>query len=440
MLCSGAATSFARDTTTPPAVAQTATQDGRAAFEAERAQAYDDFVAALAGELGDDEAAVDAAIRTALTKAIDGRLAAGEIDVERAAAAKAVIQVSDAPLMSGFGGPGGHGGFEGRGGGRGQGSSGFGDERGEKREPRLGDDQATSKLPAVPGASEADDESTSAPMTASDDVISWNRPRRMIPIRGQRVESVALFPTPSEHLRDVLGRVPFPADVTHWRAAGITSIGVSSRGDSAMPLLQRNAIRRRVKVTTLGDDADDDALVAAAQRDPHDFAPLFLRYWDAILRYCTLRLDHSGDAEDAASQVFVDAYASLHRFQDRGAVGSFRSWLFAIAHHEIANRHRYRIRHPASPLQDVEESLDSDALFEQVAVAGDIALVIALVQELPDRPREVVELRLAGLTDREIAEVLGVSGQAVRQAQSRAVAQLRIRIGVGSDTKRNAHV
>jgi RNA polymerase sigma factor (sigma-70 family) len=66
--------------------------------------------------------------------------------------------------------------------------------------------------------------------------------------------------------------------------------------------------------------------------------------------------------------------------------------------------------------------------------------VVALVQELPDRPREVVELRLAGLTDREIAEVLGISGQAVRQAQSRAVAQLRIRMGVGSQAKRTPHV
>jgi RNA polymerase sigma-70 factor (ECF subfamily) len=158
-----------------------------------------------------------------------------------------------------------------------------------------------------------------------------------------------------------------------------------------------------------------------------------------VLRYCTLRLGNRGEAEDAASQVFVDAYASLHRFQDRGGAGSFRSWLFAIAHHEIANRHRYRVRHPASPLQDVEEAVGSDALFEQAATAGDIARVSALVQELPERPREVVELRLAGLTDREIAEVLGVSGQAVRQAQSRAVAQLRIRMGVASDTKRNSH-
>lgn len=172
VLFSGTASSFAQDTTTQPAVAQTDTQDGRAAFEAERAQAYDDFVAALAGELGNDEAAVDAAIRTALTQAVDAKLAAGEIDEERAAAAKAVIQVSDAPLMSGFGGPGGHSGFQGRDGGRGHGDSGFGDDRGEKRGPRLGDDQSSSTLPSAPGTPNAEDESASAPVTTSGSVIS----------------------------------------------------------------------------------------------------------------------------------------------------------------------------------------------------------------------------------------------------------------------------
>jgi RNA polymerase sigma-70 factor (ECF subfamily) len=206
-----------------------------------------------------------------------------------------------------------------------------------------------------------------------------------------------------------------------------------------MPLLRRNSPHRQAARIPPGTGVDDVALVAAARQHPHDFAPLFLRYWDPVLRYCTVRLHDHHDAEDAASQVFVDAYASLHHFQDRGGAGSFRSWLFTIAHHEIANRHRYRVRHPASPLEDLEESFGTDPIVEQAETIDERARVVALVQELPERPREVVELRLAGLTDREIAQVLGISGQAVRQAQSRAVAQLRIRMGVGSQAKRNAH-
>jgi RNA polymerase sigma-70 factor (ECF subfamily) len=206
-----------------------------------------------------------------------------------------------------------------------------------------------------------------------------------------------------------------------------------------MPLLHRTTTQRATTLSTSGAGVDDGVLVSAARRNSHDFAPLFHRYWEPVLRYCTIRLPDRDDAEDAASQVFVDAYTSLHRFQDRGGAGSFRSWLFTIAHHEIANRHRYRVRHPARPLEAAEQSFEPDAPFEQAETADAIAHVVALVQELPDRPREVVELRLAGLTDREIAEVLGISGQAVRQAQSRAVAHLRHRMGVVAQTKRDLH-
>jgi hypothetical protein len=171
VLFSGAATTFAQDATTQPAVAQTDEQDARADFEAQRAQAYNDFVAALASELGDEEAAVDTAIRTALTQAIDAKLAAGDIDEERAAAAKAVIQVSDAPLMPGFGGPGRHVGFAARGG-RGHGGPGFGDARGDNGLPRLGGDAAPNALPAAPGAPDADDQSADAPVPTSEDVLS----------------------------------------------------------------------------------------------------------------------------------------------------------------------------------------------------------------------------------------------------------------------------
>jgi hypothetical protein len=68
----------------------------------------------LASELGSDETAVDAAIRTALTEQVEEREAAGDLDIEQAAAIRAVIEVSESPLPLGFGGRGGMHGFGGR--------------------------------------------------------------------------------------------------------------------------------------------------------------------------------------------------------------------------------------------------------------------------------------------------------------------------------------
>ena len=66
-----------------------------------------------------------------------------------------------------------------------------------------------------------------------------------------------------------------------------------------------------------------------------------------VLNYCYHRLGTWSEAEDAAQQVFLHAYTALGRFRDRE--GSFRSWLFTVAHHEVANRRRGQRRHPTVP-------------------------------------------------------------------------------------------
>jgi hypothetical protein len=139
---------FAQEAT-PPAVeapAQTA-QEQEIDFEVQRAEAYDSFVAALASELGTDEAAVDAAIRTALTQQVDEREAAGDLGVEQAAAMRAVIEVSEAPLFLGFGGRGGMHGFAGHDGRHGPG----GHLGGADRDQDLpGDDDASNQSASAP--------------------------------------------------------------------------------------------------------------------------------------------------------------------------------------------------------------------------------------------------------------------------------------------------
>jgi RNA polymerase sigma-70 factor, ECF subfamily len=173
-------------------------------------------------------------------------------------------------------------------------------------------------------------------------------------------------------------------------------------------------------------ETGDAALVRAAQGgDPRAVACLYERYQDPILRFCYYRLGDWEDAGDAAQQVFVDALGALGRFHDH-AEGGFRPWLFRIAHNEVANRHRHQTRHPAVPLAFATGLSDRAPTPEASAVTADeeCRLHIALSQ-LPNEQRAVTELRLAGLRGPEIADVLGIGHDAVRKAQSRAVARLR---------------
>jgi hypothetical protein len=82
----------------------------------------------------------------------------GELDTERAAAMRAVIGVSDAPLFLGFGG---HGGFDGL--------HGRGDRDGfDGREPRGGYDDERDGLP---GDDDASDQSAPAPAAPADIIL-----------------------------------------------------------------------------------------------------------------------------------------------------------------------------------------------------------------------------------------------------------------------------
>lgn len=181
--------------------------------------------------------------------------------------------------------------------------------------------------------------------------------------------------------------------------------------------------------SVIGDDAD---LVARAQRDRQDFALLYRQYLPLVYRYCYRRLGSREAAEDATSQIFAQALAALPRFQHRG--GSFRSWLFTIAHHVVTDEVR-RMR-PGVPL-DLANAVAAPfpAPEEVVIQAEERQRVSSLLRQLPPPQRQVLELRMAGLTGVEIAAALGRSHGAIRKLQYRTLIRLRDMLGVTNATK-----
>ncbi|HEU0114610.1 MAG TPA: sigma-70 family RNA polymerase sigma factor [Thermomicrobiales bacterium] len=175
-----------------------------------------------------------------------------------------------------------------------------------------------------------------------------------------------------------------------------------------------------------GDGLNDSTLLALAKQDRQAFAALYRRYVDAVYRYCERCLGDREAAEDAVSLTFTKALAALPRCRD----DAFRPWLFTIAHNVIVDM--VRKRPPAWPLAAADRLADQapDRSPEAWALAADDARTIrALLAQLPPDQRELLELRLAGLTDAEIARVLGRSHGAVRTSQCRALARLRALVG-----------
>ena len=184
-------------------------------------------------------------------------------------------------------------------------------------------------------------------------------------------------------------------------------------------------LRRRAQPKTAPPAEHADAeLVRTAQATPRAFAALYLRYRDPVLNYCFYRLGDREEAEDATSTIFIKVLDHLPSFSERG--DSFRTWLFRIAHNEIADRYRRQARHPEVPLPPDLGLQDAAQLPEEAAITADRRRrVLQLLAHVPSRERSVLELRAAELSTREIAGVLQISEQSVRTAQCRALGRLR---------------
>lgn len=175
-----------------------------------------------------------------------------------------------------------------------------------------------------------------------------------------------------------------------------------------------------------GQVLDETEQVALARRDPAGFAALYETYAQAIFRYCLFRLGTREQAEDATSQIFLKALAGLKSHREGS---SFRSWLFAIAHNTVTDI--YRSSRPIWPLSLVADLLDRrPGVEEEVLDHIERDELYLLLRRLPMGQRQVMELRLAGLSSAETAEILGRSLGSVKIAQVRSVQKLRSLMGI----------
>lgn len=172
--------------------------------------------------------------------------------------------------------------------------------------------------------------------------------------------------------------------------------------------------------------------VRAAQADRAAFGTLYRRYLDRVYGYCFYLLGDHHDAEDATERTFLSALSAIDRFSDDGA--TFRSWLFRIAHNQLANTLRARSRQRVEPLDGVAEPASTGGDPARLAgLADDARRLRASVAALSEDRRQVVILRFVdGLSAREIGVVLGRSEGAIRVLQHRALRELAAHLEVAS--------
>jgi RNA polymerase sigma-70 factor (ECF subfamily) len=176
-------------------------------------------------------------------------------------------------------------------------------------------------------------------------------------------------------------------------------------------------------------DGELGAAVARAQQgDEAAFAVAYRIVQPALLGY--LRGLVGDDAEDVASDAWLEIARDLGRFQGDGA--GFRGWSATIARHRALDHlRRQRVRPRASALeQDVLELPGPSSTHEQALESLSTEYALELVRGLPRDQAEAVLLRVVvGLDGPGAARVLGKRPGAVRTAAYRGLKRLARQLG-----------
>jgi RNA polymerase sigma-70 factor (ECF subfamily) len=103
--------------------------------------------------------------------------------------------------------------------------------------------------------------------------------------------------------------------------------------------------------------ADGISSAAGALNDPQFVEDLRRR----MVRFATLQLSDPSLAEDAVQEAFIGALRGSGSFAGRAA---YRSWVFGILRHKIADQLRAQTRYAAAPVEDAEPDPVPDGFFE----------------------------------------------------------------------------
>lgn len=155
------------------------------------------------------------------------------------------------------------------------------------------------------------------------------------------------------------------------------------------------------------------------EQDPEAWRAFFEQEMPAIYRYAYARLGDPGRAEDATGEVFEHAWKSAGALEDLGHPP--RAWLFGIAKNVVNSHRRWLFRRaPEVSIEAFDGSCDDPA------ISPEKLDLVRAITTLDRAHAEVVTLRfLHGLSLAETAATIGVSVDAVKGRQARALLALR---------------
>lgn len=173
-----------------------------------------------------------------------------------------------------------------------------------------------------------------------------------------------------------------------------------------------------------GGPSDEELVERARAGDEAALGKLVERHHPVAFRVAVSMLRDDDAAQDVVQDAFIKAFRALPGFRGDAA---FRTWILTITANEARGALRKRGRRKESNLDDVGPvPTDEKGLDEQVVLAQEAARARSLLEELPEKQKLSVSLRIEeGLSFREIGEIIGSGEGAARVNYFHGIRRLR---------------
>ena len=153
-----------------------------------------------------------------------------------------------------------------------------------------------------------------------------------------------------------------------------------------------------------------------------DWDALYAEQLPRVYNFFRYRVGPGPVAEDLTSVTFEKAWRARHRY--RRDLGAFTTWLLTIARNVAVDHYRQQREHVS--LDEAAEVRAAESSEDQAERRSDVERLTRLLAELPERERELLSLKYgAGLTNRAIARLTGLSESNVGTLLHRTIAGLR---------------
>ncbi|TVR22019.1 MAG: sigma-70 family RNA polymerase sigma factor [Anaerolineaceae bacterium] len=170
-----------------------------------------------------------------------------------------------------------------------------------------------------------------------------------------------------------------------------------------------------------------EVIEKAAQGDNGAISTIYRAHVQQIYRYIAYRVGSEEDAEDLTAEVFVRMVRNIAQYQPTGA--PFEAWLYRIAANCIADFYRKNKQVTQVELMD---NVISDAPHPEQRLLDrqEVDELQSAIRQLQDGEQTILILRFVERkSHHEVAEILGKSISAVKNAQHRALVKLAALLG-----------